>query len=260
MNKPLILISAYLITCSTSSLAANWSKTQLHVNRGEFTNPFTLDEAKTSVFSLQHASGYDYGDNFFFVDYIDDDIEDNYQDRDFYMEWYSTVSLSTVSDYSFKKGFLKDVGLVMGVNIAGDPKVAKYLPGVKLSWDIPGFNYVSTTITGYFDDSAGVAKQGVPSQSNAWMFDLAWGYPFTLGNQKFLFTGHAEYIGSRQNEFGAYVNDWLLAQPILQWDLGHALGNQSDTLMLGIEWQIWRNKLGGTVNESAPQLHVAWTF
>ncbi len=87
MNKPLILISAYLITCSTSSLAANWSKTQLHVNRGEFTNPFTLDEAKTSVFSLQHASGYDYGDNFFFVDYIDDDIEDNYQDRDFYMEW-----------------------------------------------------------------------------------------------------------------------------------------------------------------------------
>ncbi|TMO96445.1 nucleoside-binding protein, partial [Pseudoalteromonas sp. S3178] len=107
------------MTCSSSSLAANWSTTQLHVNRGEFTNPFTLDEAKTSVFSLQHASGYDYGDNFFFVDYIDDDIEDNYQDRDFYLEWYSTVSLSAVSDYSFKKGFLKDVGLVMGVIIAG---------------------------------------------------------------------------------------------------------------------------------------------
>ncbi|MBQ4852683.1 nucleoside-binding protein [Pseudoalteromonas sp. MMG013] len=260
MTKLLLFALASMYLYSMPVFAANWSKTQLHLNYGEFTNPFTRSEAKTSVFSLQHASAYDYGENFFFVDYLDDDIQDNYQDRDFYMEWYSTVSLSAVSGYSFQKGILKDIGLVMGVNIAGDPKVVKYLPGIKLSWDIPGFTYLSTTITGYFDDSAGVAKQGAPSQSNAWMFDLAWGYPFTLGDHKFLFTGHAEYIGSRQNEFGIYVNDWLLAQPILQWDLGHALGNKSDTLMLGIEWQIWRNKLGGTVNESVPQIHLAWTF
>ena len=254
------LLAIAICTTPTDTFAANWSKTQLHINHGDHTNPYSKQDARTSIYSLQHASSHDYGDNFFFIDYLDDDLVDGYQDRDFYAEWYSNFSLTAMTGRSFKYGMLQDAGLVMGVNIAGDPKVIKYLPGIKLNWDVPGFDFVSTTITGYFDNSSGQKKGGAPAQNNAWMFDIAWGYPFTLGEQKFFFTGHMEYIGSRQNEFGAYVNDWLLAQPILQWDLGHAIGHSSNTLFLGIEWQIWRNKLSTSVNEWATQLHIAWTF
>ena len=44
---------------------------------------FSLTKSNTTVVSLQHASGYDYGDNFFFIDYSDDDRQDGYQDKDF---------------------------------------------------------------------------------------------------------------------------------------------------------------------------------
>lgn len=67
MNLKKILSVAALCAVSTSSYAANWSSTQLHVNNGEHKNPFSLTKSNTTVVSLQHASGYDYGDNFFLL-------------------------------------------------------------------------------------------------------------------------------------------------------------------------------------------------
>ena len=249
-----------LALASSSAMAADWSQTQLHVNYGDFKNPFTEQEAGTSVVSLQHASAYKYGDNFFFIDVIHDDVDDGYQDSDFYGEWYSNFSFSKISGNDFSAGPIKDGGFVMGFNAAGDANVLKYLPGLKLDWQVEGFDFVSTIITAYIDDSDGVISGGAPTESDSWMFDIAWGAPFSIGNQKFYFTGHAEYIDSRENEFGEKVESWFLAQPIVQWDLGHALEMQPGNLLLGVEWQYWHNKLGTKTTESVPQLHLAWTF
>ncbi|WP_462157912.1 nucleoside-binding protein [Pseudoalteromonas sp. GB56] len=247
-------------TFAGSAQAATWSQTQLHVNYGEFKNPFTKAEANTSIVSFQHASGYSLGDNFFFIDIINDDLEDGYQDSDFYGEWYSNFSYGKISGNEVKLGPIKDVGFVMGFNAAGDANVMKFLPGVKLDWQVDGFDFVSTLVTAYIDDSDGVSSGGAPTESDSWMIDLAWGAPFSLGNQKFYFTGHVEYIDERENEFGGKVKSWILAQPIVEWDMGHALSMQERTLMLGVEWQYWHNKLGTNTTESVPQIHLAWTF
>ena len=262
MKLKKLLPALCLSTCalSTSAIAANWSSTALHINYGEQTNPFTEQESDTAVYSIQHASGYDYGDNFFFIDYSKDDLEDGFQDRDFYGEWYSTVSLSAITGQQIGSGALIDVGLTAGINVAGDAKVMKYLPGVKLSWDVPGFNFFQTLVTAYIDDSEGVAKGGAPIETNSWMFDVAFDYPFMIGAQKFNVKGHVEYIAERENEFGQDVRAWFLAQPIITWDLGHALEMKENTLLLGMEWQYWHNKFGTNVTESVPQLHVEWTF
>lgn len=261
MKTPLFSALTLSLMLSTGTVAAaDWSNTQLHLNHGEFKNPFSQQKANQTIYSLQHASGYRYGDNFFFIDYSSDDLDDGYQDGDFYGEWYSTFSLGKLADLKFDNSPLQDVGLVMGFNAAGDAKVMKYLPGVKLSWNIDGFNFFSTTLTGYIDDSRGVNAGGAPKETNSYMLDVAWGYPFTIGGQKFEFTGHVEYITGRDNEVGGDVKGWLLAQPILRWDLGHALEMPENQLMLGIEWQYWRNKLGTDTNESVPQVHLAWTF
>ena len=63
-KKLLPLVTLTSIALSSSALAANWSSTALHVNNGDQKNPFTKQESDTTVYSLQHASGYDYGDNF----------------------------------------------------------------------------------------------------------------------------------------------------------------------------------------------------
>ncbi|MCF6439368.1 nucleoside-binding protein [Pseudoalteromonas luteoviolacea] len=261
MNNKLSLALSTALTCITSSAyAADWSNTQLHINHGDFKNPFSQNEANTTVYSLQHSSGYQYGDNFFFIDYLVDDLDDDYQDRDFYGEWYSTFSLSKTAGLEFQNGAIKHIGLVAGFNMAGDSKVMKYLPGVKVSWNAEGFSFLSTLFTAYIDDNEGVARNGAPAESNSWMIDIAWGYPFNIGNQKFEVTGHVEYIAQRENELGFDVKGWLLAQPIIRWDLGHALEMSEGQLYLGFEWQYWRNKLGTDTNESVPQMHIAWTF
>lgn len=243
-----------------TALCASWSQTQLHLNRGSFTNPFTDKTAATTVATLQHNSTHQLGDNFFFIDFIKDNRIDGYQDNDYYGEFYSAISFSKASGRSMKWGAIKDVGAVMGINAAGDSNVVKYLPGIKLYWDVPGFSFFNTLITGYIDDNQGIRAGSAPKETNSWMLDTAWGLPFTVGNQTFNFTGHIEYIASRQNELGNDVNNWILAQSIVQWDVGNTLQFEKNTLLLGIKWQVWHNKLGTETFESAPQLHVAWTF
>jgi len=254
------VISLSLLVASQAGFAADWSTTQLHLNHGEFKNPFSQQKANATIYSLQHASGYKYGDNFFFIDFTKDDRDDGFQDGDYYGEWYSSFSLGKITGKEFSFGAIRDVSLVAGVNVAGDAKVMKYLPGIKLHWDVPGFNFLTTSFTSYIDDSSGVAKQGAPMETDSWMFDMAWGYPFTIGEQRFHFTGHMEFIDGRRNELGGEVKSWILAQPILVWDLGYALGNQPNNLMLGVEWQYWRHKLGTNTSESVPQLHLEWMF
>lgn len=254
------LIITFCFCFASLSHAAQWSTTQVHFQYGDLKNPFSGQSSKSLVTTLQHSSGYKYGDNFFFIDLINDDVDDGYQDTDYYGEWYSHFSFSKITGNSFKAGPLKDVGFVMGVNMAGDPNVLKLLPGIKLSWDMPGFKFFNTAITAYIDESDGVSSGGAPKQSNSWMFDVSWGKTFMLGEQKFHLAGHMEYIASRNNELGQKVNHWILAQPAIQWDLGHAMGNNSGQLLLGIEYQYWQNKLGTNTNESAPQLMLVWTF
>jgi len=49
--------------------------------------------------------------------------------------------MSALYDEKVGTGNLLDVGLTAGINVAHDAKMVKYLPGVKLSWDIPAFNF-----------------------------------------------------------------------------------------------------------------------
>lgn len=63
------------------------------------------------------------------------------------------------------------------------------------------------------------------------MFDVNWGRSFIIGPQRFSIEGYIEYINSRHNELGLPVQHWILAQPHLRWDLGHAFFNQSDQLL-----------------------------
>ena len=62
-----------------------------------------------------------------------------FNDRDFYAEWYPTLSLAKLSGQALRLGPMTDCALVAGVNAGGDAGVVKYLPGLRVSWDLPWF-------------------------------------------------------------------------------------------------------------------------
>jgi len=235
--------------------ALDWSRTELHFQYGNLAVPTFAGggDAEHFIYTLQHASGWQYGDNYFFVDVLDAQDSD-FQDFDVYGEWYANFSLGKITGRKVGAGLVSDVGVILGFNWARKPGIKKYLPGLRLSLDLAGFAFANLDFTAYIDDSDGVSSGGAPSESNSFMIDFNFMRPFEIGGVNFSIEGHAEYIGERENEFGGTVESWILAQPQLRW-------NAHDRFSLGIEYQFWMNKLGdGATDESVVQTLIVWKF
>ncbi|MDE3001134.1 MAG: nucleoside-binding protein [Gemmatimonadota bacterium] len=238
--------------------APAFAQTEFHLQYGSHLNPFSGSDHWTLVFTVQNASVWKLGDSFFFLDYIDDSGSDGFNDRDFYSEWYPTLSFGKLAKKEVRAGPIRDFAMVAGVNAGGDAKVLKYLPGVRASWSVPGFLFLNTDLTAYIDDNTGADGGGAPKTGNSFMFDVSWLLPIEAGGQSFTFTGHAEYIGGRSNEFGDDVRGSILAQPQLVWDVGMAMAGDPNQFMVGVEFQYWRNKLGTDEDEIIAQMLVVW--
>ncbi|MDT8406225.1 MAG: hypothetical protein RQ715_03135, partial [Methylococcales bacterium] len=241
MQSVALKLLLWVALASPTARAFDWSVTELHLQLGELEAPDFLggQHAVTRVITLQHAHGWALGDNFLFLDYLDDGVDDGFNDHDWYGEWYGNLSLGKLFETPLGYGPVQDVGILLGVNAAADAKVLKLLPGLRLDWSLPGFAFLHTDLMATIDFSAGLRRGGAPQESNSFLFDINWQLPFTLVAQAFSLEGHIEYAGRRQNELGFQVNDWILAQPQLRWDMGRALLNEDDRLFMGVEYQFW---------------------
>lgn len=233
--------------------AAIWTNTELHIQYGSLDVPSFAGggEKDTLIFTFQSASGWKYGDNFFFFDVITSD-SGGFNDTDTYGEWYSYFSFRKMSGKEQMKGALKDVRFIAGFNWDPDADVTKYLPGIGLSWNAKGFAFLNTDITLYIDDSVGIAGGGgAPSEDDSWMIDINWARPI---GKKGSIEGHMEYIGERTNEFGGKVEAWILAQPQFRYYV-------KENLAIGVELQYWMNKLGDPdTDEKTAQALLVWKF
>ncbi len=253
INKSLLVLSAALMWLCGAAGAQAGGYNEVQYQIGKLDNPFAGTETTTHIITFQHASQWAFGSNFFFIDMIDDENDDGFNDTDYYGEWYSNFSLSKIMGADLSYGALKDVGLLAGLNVAGDANIRKYLPGVRLSWDVPGFAFLNTDFTAYLDDSK-------ISEQDSYMIDVNWAYPFEVANQKFSVVGHAEYIGGRDYDDASRgkKKGHILAQPQIRWDIGNALFHAPDKLYIGTEYQYWRNKLGTGDEENVAQGLVVW--
>ena len=260
--KLLLCVSALipLLTASPAVALVEWSTTELHFQYGHIENPFSDANENTFILTLQNALGWKYGESFFFADFIEDVEGDGFNDTDLYFEWFPSLSLGKLTHKKLGIGPIKDFSLLVGLNVSVDAKVIKYLPGLRASWDIPGFAFLNTDLTAYIDDSRGVSRGGAPKQTDSFMFNLNWAYPFSIGNLDFSIEGYAEYVHSRTDEFGNHVKSWFLTQPQFRLDLGKLLNGGADRLFIGMEYQYWWNKLGTKNDESLPQFLLAWRF
>lgn len=262
LNAIRALSLAALLLFSYPCLAADWSTTEVQYKYGDLDAPEFAGGGSdyTTIVTLQHASGWKYGDNFYFIDFSDSGNE-NFNDNDAYGEWYPNFSLGKITGNEIGFGPVKDIGILLGVNYGADPKVRKYLPGVRFSLDFSGFAFANLDVTAYIDDSRGASNGGAPSEDDSYMIDFNWAYPFSVGNQDFSIEGHVEYIGERDNEFGDTVEAHVLAQPQFRWDVGKALFDAPQQLFTGFQYQYWKNKLGDKdTDESTIQFLAVWRF
>lgn len=229
--------------------AFTFSTTEIQFQLGNLKNPFTGTKNYTPIVTLQHASSWVFGDVFFFVDFLDDKRNDGFNDQDAYGEFYAYFSSSKLLGINYGDSFIKDVGVVGGLNADADADFRAYLPGGYIDWRVPGFAFFRTQFTAVIDDSDRPSRQ-----TDGYQFDWSFAAPFEIAGQFFSLEGHMEYTGQgKSKDFGNDLKNWYLAQPQLRWDAGYALTGKKDVFFLGTEYQYWHNKLGTKAEESAFQ-------
>ena len=266
-------VLAVAAIASTSINAEIWSNTEVQLQAfGELERVGTGGTADTTIITFQHAGGWEYGDNFFFIDYsrhsVNEDTNFPVEDSsEFYGEWYSNFSLSAITGNNVAFGPVKDIGLLAGFNFAPEVDSMWVLPGVKFSLDLPGFAFAQVSVTGFIHQGGGSETSPVftvVDEDSSFMIDFSWSYPFKVGSSSWNIEGHLEYIDGRSqiNSFGTTeLESWVLFQPQIRLDLGEVLGNKAGRLFVGIEYQYWKNKLGekGT-DDNAAQFLAVWRF
>lgn len=253
--------------------AENWGNTEVQLQAlGELERVGNGGTADTTIITFQHAGGWEYGDNFFFMDYsrYSENSNGNFpvdDSSELYGEWYSNFSLGAITGNDLSFGPVKDIGLVAGFNYAPEVDSAWVLPGVRFSLDLPGFAFAQIDVTGYMHQGGGSADSPVftvVDEDSSFMIDFAWAYPFKIGSTSWSFEGHAEYIDGRTqvNNFGTIeLESWILIQPQVRLDVGELMGTPSNRLFAGIEYQYWKNKLGTKgVDDNTVQFLAVWRF
>ncbi|AAZ28678.1 MULTISPECIES: outer membrane protein OmpK [Colwellia] len=273
ISVPLTALALTVALNAPMVSAEIWGNTEVQLQAlGELERVGTGGTADTTIITFQHAGGWEYGDNFFFMDYsrysVNNDANFPVADSsELYGEWYSNFSLGAISGNDLSFGPVKDIGVVAGFNFAPEVDSAWVLPGVRFALDLPGFAFAQIDVTGYIHQGGGSADSPVftvVDEDSSFMVDFAWAYPFKIGSTSWSIEGHLEYIDGRTqvNNFGTTeLESWILFQPQIRLDLGEVLGQKAQRLFVGIEYQYWKNKLGekGT-DDNAAQLLAVWRF
>jgi len=269
-------LTALALTAALSAPMASaeiWGNTEVQIQAGgEFEHGFD-NQSTGTITTFQHAGGWEYGDNFFFVDHSQYSGKNGYNDSaEFYGEWYSNFSLGAMTGSDLSFGPVKDIGLVAGFNYAPEVDSSWVLPGVTFALDLPGFAFATLNVSAfmhlngadeaYYQDFDSPFK--IIDEDTSFMVDFAWALPFKLGSTSWSFEGHAEYIDGRtqRNNFGTdELESWILIQPQVRLDVGELMNMPSQRLFAGIEYQYWKNKLGMKgVDDNTVQFLAVWRF
>ncbi len=256
----LALLASCLQVAGGTARAQGFSVTEFHYQGGGALRPHRVSpDGFQHVMTFQHASAWNYGENFLFVDM--QCCAGAVANRDVYLEWYPYVSLGAVTGRNISWGFIRDVGPLGGLSWGAQSRILKITPGFRFQLDLPGFAFANIDYQYQMDRSQGLAAGGAPKEGNSHTFDFNWGLPFEIGGGAFSFEGHGEWQSSRANEFGGRFPYWILLQPQFRFDVGNALFSQPGRFFAGIEFQVWTNKFGfRDADEVLPQLLAVFRF
>jgi nucleoside-specific outer membrane channel protein Tsx len=265
MHRHLLLAAAAFLGLAGSASAADWSDTSISARYGSsFAEPYdnnadgSRKDIKKTILGLTHVSGYKYGSNFFNVDFLASDHNDPAGGgasgaQEVYAVYRHVLDLGKVSGTAIKFGPVRGLGLTAGFdfNTKNDGYASKkrmFVVGPTLMFDVPGFANLSALV---FDESN--APQGVSryTYKTHGALELDWGVP--IGSTPLSFNGYALYIGSKgQNEFGGATAPETHVDMTLMLDAGSLMSLPKHTLLVGLEYEYWKNKFGNPAADAGP--------
>lgn len=241
--RNLIATTILLIAAAPATWAdARWSSTNLQYHYG---TDYELGDEERTLITLEHASGWKYGDNFFFVDITNPDRTGDQTQTAFYGEISPRLSFGKMTGKDLSAGIIQDF-LITSTMEMGDG-FHTYLYGLAVDLKLPKFNFFQ--INWY-------ARNEVTFGTDlGQQITIAWGMPFAIGKAKFSFEGFFDYAFDVDP-----AEDNIITQPRLLLDVG-SIWDTPGVFQAGIEYQIWRNKFGiDGVDENFPELMVKWIF
>ncbi len=225
-----------VLLSSTASAEMYWSNFSLSYLNGK---KYEVGDAKRQVLTVEHASGHNWGDNFFFLDHTTTE----HDNVDNYMELSPRLSLSYLSGSKLSAGFIKDV--LLASTWEGGSSFNNYLYGVGLSLAIPGFKYFDMNVYKVSNDHI----------ENDEQLSFDWGLPFTIGGAEFLYDGFLDWSSSAEDH-AAEMN--FTSQ--LKWNAGKLIDTKAP-VYVGVEYAYWHNKYGiKDVDEKCPSLLIKAHF
>ncbi|WP_172150947.1 outer membrane protein OmpK [Pseudomonas tumuqii] len=213
------------------------------------------EQPSQTTFTFAHASGWAWGDVFYFLDYVRADnvqsrgsfangsFEQDDKNSFYYMEFSPRISLSWLTGQDLSAGPLKDVKAAFTYEKGeGGPGTENYLYGLGFDWDVPGFAYLKTNLYRVkINNQVFFADQN--SNGYATQLTVAGAYPFAIGEQDFVVDG---YIDWRSPSEAAGTQTSVGSSIQVKWDAGKTLFGKERKLYVGTELNMWHNKYGIT--------------
>ena len=222
----LALKACLLIACSPLTAAPLWHSESLSLLYGD---GYRVAPSEQSTLTLEHASGWAWGDLFGFLDtsYYPDSSEE----IGLYGELTPRLSLSALTGQRWSAGLVTDV-LVAATVEAGRGDVETLLIGPGFSLDVPGFEFVNINV-----------QYRMPYQGRdgaLWQWSPSWSLRRSIGQTEWVFDGYIDWVPTTAGDYSDNVH----VNPQLKFDLGHLIGAQKGALYVGIEYDYWANKFG----------------
>ena len=241
LPRAAVLGTLLLCAAAPAALAADWSATNVQILHG---NQYERGQRSRTILTLEHASGWGYGDNFFFVDIAQPDSAST----ELYGEFAPRLSLGKLSGQTLALGPVKDLLLAAQINNGNNFRA--YLYGIGMDLALPGFRYAAVNL--YVRDDASLPGSG-------WQMTAVGSVPFSIFGTSWAVEGFADWAGT-EGEGAMRSRANLLVVPQLRLDLG-ALWDAPGRLEAGIEYSYWRRKFGiDGVDERVVQSLLKWTL
>ena len=278
LRAPLMAAAATVLSlAATGAQAANWSDTYIGYRFGtSFAEPFNLNDIKKNIFNFNHVSGYNYGSNFFNVDFLMSDKADgngtaNGGAQETYVVYRHTLDMAKITGMNLSFGPIKTINATVGFdwNAKADggynSKKRMLVAGPTFAINIPA-GFLNVGLYQLWESQAKADTPRYHYDAHP-MLNLVWGIP--LGKETgFSFEGFANFITSKGKSENL-VSDTAAETNIdmqVMYDASSFIGAKPKTFKVGIEYQYWKNKFGNNSSGNpgafakTPMLRVQYHF
>lgn len=279
------LAAAGMAVNSPVAQAAIWSDTFIGYRYGaDFHDPNNTNDLEKHSLQFTHASGYSVGQNFVTLNILQSDSNDPANGSDngateFYLTYRHQLHLGKAFDKNLAFGPVKEVAFTAGFDL--NTKNTRFAPqkrllvaGPTLKFDVPGFLDISL-LAGQEWNHCGLGAPAC-SQSNIafdpqWIISAAWGIPFQAGPVPLKFQGFLNYNSKKGKDYAYVETDAeTMMRTSLMVDVGQMVSGKKNTFLVGVGYELWRNKFGnhslanGTtqsgIDTDAPTFEMEWHF